>query len=357
MAISQNSKINTQDLVNRFKEVVVSRILDGVVDSTSCPMVDSANGKVPAIPPDILDSKKNISGELVLGNNGQTTINAAQLLTEVLRITKDLTRVGTYVVILKKKRTRSGVNAQGHDYSEPDSMIDAGTGTSGEALFTPSYIRQNFEGGSTAGILAGNTIKASDLTNLFANMYNAWASASRYQHQEVVNICHDTCHSPCHSTCHTHCHSTCHGWGGNGALNKTCHSINGVDCALGNTFNSPGAWTAGGIQFPGYPVEDSQLFNPDLFRYMANWVGPNPNSHPNYRFFTKPGNGTCVINFKGTNYRRGEGNTNYAGSTDGCEGLYDKFIRWEGSILYPNGDILVSNGYTVKANGEVIAPG
>ncbi|MBD5584786.1 MAG: hypothetical protein HDQ88_06870, partial [Clostridia bacterium] len=207
MAISQNSKINTVDLVNRFKEVVVSRILDGVVDSTNCPMVESINGPVPAIEPTKLDNKKNVSGELVLGTDSQTVINATQLLTEIIRITRDLTRVGTYVVILKKKKTRAGVNAQGNNYSEPDSWLAAGNGASGEALFTPSEIRQSFNGtGNNGGIVNGNVIKAADLTNLFANMYDAWAKCDRPKYSKEVNICHDTCHSPCHSTCHTHCH-------------------------------------------------------------------------------------------------------------------------------------------------------
>lgn len=221
MAIAENSKINTQDLINRFKEIVVTRILDGVVDSTNCPMVQSMNGKVPAIPPELLDSKKNVNANMNLGSNDSTVISAAQILNEIIRITRDLTRVGTYVVVLRKKKTRSGVNSAGRNYSQPDEWLSAGTGASGEALFVPSEIRQSFNGvGNNNGVVAGNVIKATDLTNLFANMYQAWANSDRKKYSQSVNICHDTCHSPCHSTCHTHCHSTCHGWSGSG---KTCH--------------------------------------------------------------------------------------------------------------------------------------
>lgn len=210
MSIVATSDITNESVIERFQSAVVENILNGVYHAGNPPMCRGFQ----CVPIAYMDHVSNVNKTPNVGNDG-TIISATQLLNGLIDITRNLTRVGSFVFTLWKKNTQGGVDSNGNEVASSSWKTEEAS-ASGKVLFTNAYIRSGFTLPSSLqqGTVAGNTMTAANINQLFANIYSAWSSADRYEHTESAEICHSSCHDNCHSNCHGACHCTCHGWSG-----------------------------------------------------------------------------------------------------------------------------------------------
>jgi len=223
MSIQANTVVTPEMLIDRFQAAVVNNILQGVYHSGNPPMLRG----IQSVPSSIMDHLHNVNRTPSIGDT-TNPINANSLLRGLIDITRYLTRVGTFTftIMIEVSDTRTGNtgSVQVHDAN------------SGKAIFNTGYIRHGFTNPSDIqNTVFGGTISASNLNQLFANIFQHWASSDRYHHVGTTTICHLSCHSNCHNNCHTNCHATCHMWGnpaGQTHCHSNCHSNCHTDCHL-----------------------------------------------------------------------------------------------------------------------------
>ena len=213
MALTQSNVIANEDVISQFQSAVIDRILAGVSHAGNPPMCRGFQ----CVPTAEMDHIANVKKIPDIGDDG-TIANAARLIAALISITNNLTRVGTYSFTLQYKTTNSGHDRRGNEipYSVSYSTRDT---KSGKVLLSNAHIR-SIGTPANANTVYGETITATNINQLFANIYQTWASANKDHMSNSAIMCHTSCHENCHSNCHTVCHSECHGW----TIIKDCSS-------------------------------------------------------------------------------------------------------------------------------------
>jgi hypothetical protein len=148
------------------------------------------DGSYEMVPSNILAPLSSVSSPSV-GVTGNV-INALTIYNNLVAVTNDLTRVGTWTYI----RT----------YNDNGSVTTQRQ-ANGKALYTSAY-KKTITNPANADVASGKTIKVSSLNQLFANLLSAWNATAKYVNNKRVDLCHSNCHSNCHSDCHSN--STCY---------------------------------------------------------------------------------------------------------------------------------------------------
>lgn len=207
MALVQGSDITTEAIIEGFQSAVVNNILSGAYHAGNAPMYRGYQ----CVPTSIMDHLSNVNKVPNVGQEGDI-VNADQVLRGLISLTRNLTRVGTFAFTLYLENSEGGTRPDGTTLSTRTWYTTEGT-MSGRCIFTQSKVRTGFGAPSnTANVAYGQTIKVSNLNQLFANIYQQWSNTDRYQHVSSDKICHSSCHENCHYNCHYSCHSSCHGW-------------------------------------------------------------------------------------------------------------------------------------------------
>ncbi len=207
MALIQGSDITTEAIIEGFQKAVVDNILSGAYHAGNPPMCRGYQ----CVPTSMMDHVDNVNQVPDVGREGEI-VSAAQVLAGLISITRNLTRVGSFVFTLYIKETNGGTTSSGSSITETTSYREIAN-MSGKVVFTNGYVRTGFGAPSDlAGTEVGQIIKASNLNQLFANIYQQWSSTSREQYSGSAITCHNSCHYNCHYNCHGNCHDSCHGW-------------------------------------------------------------------------------------------------------------------------------------------------
>lgn len=270
MALIQGSDITTEAIIERFQSTVVNPILANAYHAGNIPMCRGYQ----CVPTSMMDHLNNVNTDPDIGDQGDI-VSAEVVLAGLIALVRNLTRVGSFTFTVNMKHSESAASylddpniqskmqecataaaaAQSRaDYVEnqlgtypsrddeynrlyselqiAQSQLDAAindwknnhseTGKmwttelstmSGKVIFTQAYARNAFGApGDKAGVEYGEIIKAANLNQLMANIYQHWYGYNRKQYVGSAIVCHTSCHFNCHSNCHYNCHSACHGW-------------------------------------------------------------------------------------------------------------------------------------------------
>lgn len=207
MALEQNNDITPQALVERFQAAVVDNILSGAFHAGNPPMLRGNQ----CVPIEMMDHINNVNRIPTIGNKNDI-VNATSVLNGLINLTRNLTRVGTFAFTVWMQNSEDGTDSSGNANPKRswNTLVEE---KSGKVIFTAAQVRQEF--GNPAdiqGTTYGETIKASNLNQLFSNIFSTWSTCNRHEHSGHCEICHCVCHWNCHYNCHRNCHSTCHGW-------------------------------------------------------------------------------------------------------------------------------------------------
>lgn len=207
MALIQGSDITTEAVIEGFQRAVVDNILSGAYHAGNPPMCRGYQ----CVPIGMMDHISNVNRTPNVGSDGEI-VNAATVLRGLISIVRNLTRVGTFVFTLYMRNSTGGTDYYGNVSSER-STITVEASMEGKVIFTQSEIRTELGAPANKhGVVYGETIKASNLNELFAAIYSEWAGINKTRYEGSAEICHNSCHYNCHSNCHGNCHSGCHGW-------------------------------------------------------------------------------------------------------------------------------------------------
>lgn len=270
MAMIQGSDITTEAITEAFQKAVIDKILsEDVYHAGKIPMCRGYQ----CVPTNMMDHLDNVKKNLKV-DVGQTadTVSATVVLNGLINAAKNLTRVGSFAFTVNLRHTESAASYLddpavssamkqaaeaaaeavriGNTYpydKNPDYgpaqqrakaaqaaaeaainkwKADHANDTSGDkswtteeghlegkVIFSKAEIRESFGAPSDiANTKFGETIVASNLNTLIANIYNHWYNYDRKKYEGSVIVCHTSCHFNCHSNCHYNCHSACHGW-------------------------------------------------------------------------------------------------------------------------------------------------
>ncbi len=239
MALQENEIITPEALVQRFQEVVVNNILKDVYHSGRPPVKSGYT----LVPISIMDHIDNVPKVPSVGAK-DSTVNAAIILQGLINLTRNLTRVGSFVVTVWYKSSRGGVQNSSASVHEIGSL-------SGKILFNTGYIRNSFTNPpNLEGVVYGGVIRASGLNQLFHNIYTHWANTDREKYMGNIQMCHDSCHYNCHCNCHCSCHCSCHGW------DAGCHCHSNYDFPAPSIKDNPS-----GSEIP-YPTRPDTTMAP-----------------------------------------------------------------------------------------------
>lgn len=192
------TKITTAAILNDFNTRVINVIKLDAYHSGRLPI----EGGYECIPPDMLDNINNIVPPYI-GKAGQK-INANDIYNNLVSLTANLTRMGTFSWIRRYKSTiannSTNLNRGVVSYAIRGTL-------SGKAFFKPTFIR-TLQPVGRYDVNAGNRITAKGINDLIANIFQAWNTTAKYHYPFTETECHYTCH--CHTNCNCNCNNSCY---------------------------------------------------------------------------------------------------------------------------------------------------
>mgnify|MGYP004553391571 CR=1 FL=1 len=210
--LSANEPIKITQIIERFTQNVINRILNGAAHAGNIPY--SYNTNMNIIKPEYLGSLNSIPTPIIGSKN--STINANTIYKGLIDITRYLLRVGTYTY------SESKIVTGKWPHGAPSNCYKT---ISGKALFSDSFAANGAENsGRKLGdldtaevspsplqspVVSTQIITASELIELMNRCYDAW-NANNKPHYNAGH--HTFCHSSCHSNCHSKCHSNDDYW-------------------------------------------------------------------------------------------------------------------------------------------------